>query len=135
MNSKRAIEKRFGYPRMTEPMLPGRYEITIKTGDDAEQEKAWFEIHPGNTYQDMVDLCDGYCEGRGDFCIIRDIRREEPDGMLLEETKDVFSHGIVLEKDENDEMHQGNIYLTPDRISEVVSAAGKAVYGRKIKIS
>ena len=124
MNNKRTISNIFRCNRFYEPMIPGGYLVKFRFKDEiAEQE---FEIEPGDCYQTLLELCNGFCEGYGHDGEVRDICR------LRTAEDDPHQKGYVLERTEDDALEQGNIYLTPDQVDMVVSAAGNAVYGRRI---
>ena len=63
MNNKRTISNIFRCNRFYEPMIPGGYLVKFRFKDEiAEQE---FEIEPGDCYQTLLELCNGFCEGYG----------------------------------------------------------------------
>ena len=133
-NAIRSINKRFGCPRMLEPMVPGSYTVEFRVNEDTVTTP--FPIHPGDTYEILAQLCEGFCIGMDDERgLVQDIGYSEPAGELAMEIKDIYRNGMVLQAEKADSMFQGNIFLTPKRIREIVCLAGKTAYKRPIPFS
>ena len=132
-NAKRFTDLKLLCTRMTEPMIPGEYTIKFRIGDDILQET--LAIYPGDTFESFVDFCEGFCIGAGDdrgMPVSVVYNAPKSSSPLGKEVRDVFQNGMVLKS--NDAMYQGNIYLTPELVREVVQMAGAYPYGKRVAI-
>ena len=127
---RRSIERKFNFGRLYEPTMPGYYMATfVFRGEDIATEL--FTMKPGSRYGDLIDLCEGFCEG---YMSIEDLRQISVD-RVYDIPADPLRDGLVLERIDDDRLEQGNIYISPKQVCNIVSAAGKAVYGRRIKFN
>ena len=126
---KRSFSRKIPYVRLYEPVLPGRYTVSMRLGADNEKQEAEFDMRPGSTYSDLLNLCTGFCEGYGEEDAIIEETSYQP------VTGDALREGIVIKKDATDSFEQGNVYLTPEQVKTIIGAAGKAAYGHRISIA
>ncbi|MBO5551325.1 MAG: hypothetical protein J5966_05140, partial [Lachnospiraceae bacterium] len=109
----------------SEPIKPGCYNIGFINNDEYDQTQ--FDIYPGQTASDLVDLWEGFLDENGlDETCVDYVDFVGPDEHMKTEIKDILKNGLVIIRDVNEEGL--NIYLSPEDVAYVAQKLKESRY-------